>query len=71
MSYTVCQADIDAFNKDGALPLRGVISPRQLDQLAAAVEDDIREPGFGESRFSSCRLHHARPGRALCSRTTP
>ena len=45
MNYSVTQADIDAYNEDGAVPLRGVISPQTLEQLAAAIEDDIREPG--------------------------
>ena len=45
MSYTVQQADIDAYNADGVVPLRGLIAPAQLQRLAAAIEDDIREPG--------------------------
>ena len=45
MQYQVTQADIDAYNEDGVVPLRGLISPEQLEQLAAAVEDDIRAPG--------------------------
>lgn len=45
MNYTVSQSDIDAFNKDGAVALRGVIKPDQLEKLSAAIEDDIREPG--------------------------
>ena len=45
MTYAVTQSDIDAYNEDGAVPLRGVISPGQLEQLASAIEDDIRNPG--------------------------
>ena len=45
MSYRVQQADIDAYNTDGVVPLRGLIAPAQLQRLAAAIEDDIREPG--------------------------
>jgi ectoine hydroxylase-related dioxygenase (phytanoyl-CoA dioxygenase family) len=45
MRYKVNQADIDAYNEDGAVALRGVLSGEQLQQLAAAIEDDIREPG--------------------------
>jgi hypothetical protein len=45
MSYSVQQADIDAYNADGVVPLRGLIAPEQLQRLAAAIEDDIRQPG--------------------------
>ncbi|MEM1156328.1 MAG: phytanoyl-CoA dioxygenase family protein [Pseudomonadota bacterium] len=45
MSYSISQAEIDDYNDDGVVPLRGVISPEQLDKLATAIEDDIREPG--------------------------
>ena len=45
MSYAVSQKDIDAYNEDGVVPLRGLIDPGQLKSLAAAIEDDIREPG--------------------------
>ena len=45
MSYSICQRDIDAYNEDGVIPLRGLINPEQLEKLAAAIEDDIREPG--------------------------
>ncbi len=75
MSYTVCQADIDAFNADGAVPLRGVISAEQLEKLAAAIEDDIREPGpffhgyeSDEGRFhGNLRLWETHPAfREIC-----
>lgn len=45
MKYSVQQVDIDTYNADGAVPLRGLIAPTQLQRLAAAIEDDIREPG--------------------------
>jgi ectoine hydroxylase-related dioxygenase (phytanoyl-CoA dioxygenase family) len=45
MSYVISPDDIEAYNADGAVPLRGVVSPEQLEQLAAAIEDDIRDPG--------------------------
>ncbi len=75
MSYTVCQADIDAFNADGAVPLRGVIGAEQLAKLAAAIEDDIREPGpffhgyeSDEGRFhGNLRLWETHPAfREIC-----
>ena len=37
MSYSVQQADIDAYNADGVVPLRGLIAPEQLQRLAAAI----------------------------------
>ena len=45
MSYSISQREIDAYNEDGVIPLRGLINPEQLEKLAAAIEDDIREPG--------------------------
>lgn len=45
MSYRVTQAQIDAYDEEGVVPLRGLISPVQLAQLASAIEEDIREPG--------------------------
>lgn len=37
--------DIAAFDRDGAVPLRGVITQLQLEQLTRAIEEDIRNPG--------------------------
>ena len=45
MGYSVTQEDIAAYNEEGVVPLRGLFSPDQLEELAAAIEDDIREPG--------------------------
>lgn len=45
MPYEVHSSDVDAFNRDGAVPLRGVVSRAQLDRIADAIEDDIRDPG--------------------------
>ena len=45
MAYKLEQADIDAFNRDGVVPLRQLISQGDQERLAAAIEDDIREPG--------------------------
>lgn len=45
MTYEVKQSDIDAYNDDGVVPLRKIVSDEWLEKLAAAIEDDIREPG--------------------------
>ncbi len=45
MSFVVDQSAINAFNADGVVPLRGLFGPQELENLAAAIEDDIREPG--------------------------
>lgn len=45
MHYRIRQSDIDAYYRDGAVPLRGVVDRGWLTRLAAAIEDDIREPG--------------------------
>ena len=45
MSYVVKPSDIDAYQRDGAVPLRGVISQSWLDALGDAIADDMREPG--------------------------
>ena len=45
MTYDIKQSDIDAFNRDGVVPLRQVVNDNWLERLAAAIEDDIREPG--------------------------
>lgn len=75
MSYSVQQADIDAYNEDGVVPLRGLMTPGQLEQIAAAIEDDIREPGpffhgyeSEEGRFhGNMRLWETHPGfREIC-----
>lgn len=45
MSRHVTNADIDAYNNDGVVALRGLINSADLKKLRDAVEDDIREPG--------------------------
>jgi ectoine hydroxylase-related dioxygenase (phytanoyl-CoA dioxygenase family) len=45
VSERVTKADIDAYNKDGVVPLRGLIDGADLRKLRDAVEDDIRTPG--------------------------
>lgn len=45
MAYEVTKADIDAYNEDGVVALRGVVSDQWLEKLATAIEDDIRKPG--------------------------
>ena len=45
MTITIAQSDIDAYDRDGALPLRGVVGSADLQRLADAIEDDIRQPG--------------------------
>ena len=43
--YEVAAADIDQFQLDGVVALRGVLDEQWLEKIAAAVEDDIRNPG--------------------------
>jgi len=45
MAYEVCQEAIESFEKDGAVPLRGVVGQTDLQRLAEAIEEDIRAPG--------------------------
>jgi ectoine hydroxylase-related dioxygenase (phytanoyl-CoA dioxygenase family) len=45
MVYEVRQEEITAFNDDGAVVLRGLVSPTELQRLADAIEEDIRDPG--------------------------
>ena len=45
MAFHLEQTEIDAFNRDGVVPLRQLINQADLERLAAAIEDDIREPG--------------------------
>jgi len=44
-SIPVSDADIHAYNEDGAVLLKGAISPEWLDRVAAAIERDIDNPG--------------------------
>ena len=45
MSYEVKQSDIDAYNEDGVVPLRRVVSPEWQERLMQGIEDDISDPG--------------------------
>jgi len=45
MAGKVSAEDIEAYQHDGAVPLRGVVSSADLDRIAAAIEEDIRSPG--------------------------
>ena len=45
MTTIVRQSDIDAYNENGAVPLRGVVSKADLQKIAAAIERDIENPG--------------------------
>lgn len=45
MAATVTSMDVEAHNRDGAVPLRGVISEAWLEALRAGVERDIAKPG--------------------------
>ncbi len=45
MNHDVTQSEIDAFNNDGVVALRNVLDDEWLERLAAAIEDDIKEPG--------------------------
>lgn len=37
--------DTETYRRDGAVPLRGVLSPEQVEALRAGVERDVAEPG--------------------------
>ena len=45
MTTSVKQSDIDAFDNDGVVAMRGVLGDADLQKLAEAIEKDIREPG--------------------------
>ena len=45
MGYHVPEEERDAFNGDGAVPLRGVVREEWLEVLAAGIERDISRPG--------------------------
>lgn len=45
MTFAIRQEDIDAFHRDGVVPLRGVVSSNDLQRLGEAIENDIRDPG--------------------------
>jgi ectoine hydroxylase-related dioxygenase (phytanoyl-CoA dioxygenase family) len=45
MTYSLSSVEIQAFEQDGAVPLRGVVDSSQLARIAAAVDEDMRNPG--------------------------
>ena len=45
MNYEVTEEERDACARDGAVPLRNVVSEDWLGVLEAAIERDINEPG--------------------------
>ena len=45
MPYRAAPADIESFDRDGAVLLKGVVGPEWLDRVAAAIERDIENPG--------------------------
>ena len=56
MSEHVTKADIDAYDKDGVVPLRGLINDADLRKLKDAVEDDIRAPGPFFHGYESAKI---------------
>lgn len=45
MNYDVKKTEIETFHKDGVIALRGVLDRGWLEKIAAAIEDDMRNPG--------------------------
>ena len=45
MTFKLSSEEIDAFNRDGVVPLRGVVDEQSLKQIADAIEQDIESPG--------------------------
>ena len=45
MTYRVTPADIESYDRDGAVLLKGVVGPEWLGRVAAAIERDIETPG--------------------------
>ena len=45
MTCRVTPADIESYDRDGAVLLKGVVGPEWLDRVAAAIERDIETPG--------------------------
>ncbi|WP_332403609.1 hypothetical protein, partial [Vibrio metschnikovii] len=48
--YTVDQQDIEAFQRDGAVCLRGIFSG-WIDRIAAGIEQNLAEPGVYACRY--------------------
>jgi hypothetical protein len=45
MHYTLTDSDIQAFDRDGAIALRGVVDHTNLTKIARAADQDIIDPG--------------------------
>ena len=45
MSSLVTEEDVERYNEDGVICIRGLVEAEELDSLAAAIEEDIRNPG--------------------------
>lgn len=45
MTFRITDDDIERYAADGAIALRGLVEPAWLDRLAAAIDDDMRNPG--------------------------
>lgn len=45
MTVTVSKKEIGAFETDGVIVLRSIVTPRWLDHIASAIDQDIAEPG--------------------------
>ncbi len=41
----ISESDIERYNNDGAVALRGVFDEAWLERIALAIQDDIRDPG--------------------------
>ncbi len=49
-SYTINEKDIEAFQRDGAVCLRGIFSD-WIETIAAGIERNLNEPGVYASRY--------------------
>ena len=45
MTVTLSEKEIGAFETDGVIVLRGIVTSRWLDPIASAIDRDIAEPG--------------------------
>ena len=45
MLNAISQQQLDDYARDGVVALRNVVEPKWIEQLAAAIEQDIAEPG--------------------------
>ena len=54
----ISESDIERYNNDGAVALRGVFDEAWLERIALAIQDDIRDPGpFYHGYASNESLH--------------